>query len=60
MAGQGGVAVREPSLGENFSRPNLNEWLGMVAHACHPKLSGEAQIGRLWSRHKERPYLKNN
>jgi hypothetical protein len=36
------------NLGKTFSRPHLNQWLGMVT--CHSQLPWEVQIGRLWSR----------
>jgi hypothetical protein len=30
-----------PVLGEKFMRPHLNQWLSVVAHACHLSYSGK-------------------
>jgi hypothetical protein len=34
---------------KKFTRLHLNQWLGLVAHACHPQLHSKAKID-LWSR----------
>jgi hypothetical protein len=30
----------EASLGKKFVKPHLNQWLGVVAHACYPSYVG--------------------
>jgi hypothetical protein len=48
---------------EETKIPHLNQWLGVVVHACHPIYDREAQIEELcvgWPRNNGRSYLKNN
>jgi hypothetical protein len=37
------------SLGKKFLRPYLNQYLGTVACACHPKLKQRLRCKGLWS-----------
>jgi hypothetical protein len=52
----GGWAQEDSSsrpLRQKFVRPSpshFNQWLGTVAHACHPQLCREARIGGSWPR----------
>jgi hypothetical protein len=31
---------KDCSLGKKFARSHLNQWLGVVVHACHPSYGG--------------------
>jgi hypothetical protein len=60
-----GVEIRRITVwGKKFTRPpHLNQWLSMVACACHPSYMGkhkEEDHCPGWPRHKASPYLNNS
>jgi hypothetical protein len=56
------LATQEASPGKKFTRPHLNQWLGVVVHARHPGYSGKRKLendGPCQPGHKARPLSKN-